>query len=132
MAARSYWCNEQTKNIIILEFSGRWTTKDYEKAMADSILMLATATQQTAIVMNFLSNKPQAFSKDVIDEWLRAIKHWELSPNYARIWVSISTGYWERLLIWTLSRFYNPTGLEVAANLEEACQIAAAKLAEKS
>lgn len=132
MAARSYWCDEAEKRIIVLEFSGRWTSKDYEKAMADSVLMLESVTNPTAIVMNFLSNKQQAFSKAVIDEWLTAIKRWRGTSSYAEIWISVSTGYWERLLVWTLSRIYNPTGLEVAATLDEACKIAQVKLIEKS
>ena len=132
MAARAYWYDEAEKQLIIMEFSGRWTSKDYAKAMADSVIMLESVSTPTAIVLNFLSNKNQAFSRDVIDEFLSAIKRWEASPSYSKIWVTVSTGYWERLFVWMLSRVYNPTNLEVAANLEEACEIAYAKLKEKS
>jgi hypothetical protein len=131
MAARAYWYDEQNKRLIILEFSGRWTAKEYARAMDDSIRMLDEVQNPVAIILNFLSNKKQAFSREVIDECLRTVKRWEGSKNYSHIWVSISTGDWERLLVWTLSRIYNPTGLDVAASLEDACTIAYEKLRQK-
>jgi hypothetical protein len=118
MAARAYWYDEQNKQLIILEFSGRWTAKEYARAMDDSIRMLDEVHNQ-------------AFSREVIDECLRTVKRWEGSKNYSHIWVSISPGDWERLLVWTLSRIYNPTGLDVAASLDDACTIAYEKLKQK-
>ena len=131
MAARAYWGDEHTQRLIILEFSGRWLPKDYAKAIDDSVQMLESVTKPTAIILCFLSNKKQAFSREVIDHFLNAVKRWEAQPSYARIWVEVSSGYWERLFIWMLSRVYNPTCLEVAADLYEACAIAYSKLAEK-
>jgi hypothetical protein len=128
MPARAYWYDEQNKRLIILEFSGKWTAKEYAMAMNESVSMLESVHAPVAIILNFLSNKKQAFSREVIDECLKAVKRWDASENYSKIWVSISTGDWERLLVWTLSRIYNPTGLAVAASLDEACSIAYGKL----
>ena len=131
MAARAYWHDEQNKRLIVLEFSGKWTAKEYATAMKESVRMLESVDTPVAIILNFLSNKKQAFSMPVIDECLKAVKAWEATPNYSKIWVSVSMGDWERLLVWTLSRIYNPTGLEVAANLDEAFAIASEKLSQK-
>ena len=131
MAARAYWADEHTQRLIILEFSGRWLPRDYAKAMDDSVEMLKSVNKPTAIILNFLSNKKQAFSREVVDHFLKAVKRWEAEASYGKIWVEVTPGYWERLFIWMLSRVYNPTCLEVAADLDEACAIAYAKLAEK-
>ena len=132
MAARVYWITEQNKQLIVLEFSGEWTSKEYASAIDSSVKMLDEVEHPVAIIMDFLSNKKQAFAREVIDECLSGIKRWRTTKSYADIWVSTSSGYWERLLIWMLSRVYNPVGYEVGANLEEACQIAREKLAEKA
>jgi hypothetical protein len=131
MAARAYWHDEQNKQLIVLEFSGSWTAKEYAAAMNESVEMLKSVDCPVAIILNFLSNKQNAFSLAVIDECLKAVKMWEATPNYSKIWVSVSTGDWERLLVWTLSRIYNPVGYDVAASLDEACSLAYEKLKQK-
>jgi len=114
------WDDAQTRQIVLVSFSGEWTQDDYQRAAQDSATLMRQSPERVSVVFDMSNTVSSATNKDSFDTWLAAVNLWREQANYAGFWVVIKPGYWGRMIIWALSKLYNPTQVEVASMLDEA------------
>jgi hypothetical protein len=122
------WDDARTRQVVLVSFAGEWTPDDYQRAAHDSAVMMQQSTERVSVIFDMSETISNATNKDSFDSWLAAVNLWRAQENYAGFWVVVKPGYWGRMIIWALSKLYNPTHVEVASSVEEGRQLAMERL----
>jgi hypothetical protein len=122
------WDDNKKRDIIYVEFVALWTQDDYRRVAEESAAMMAQSDKAVTVIFDMTLTDSSATNKDSFDSWLAAVKLWRAQPHYAGFWVVVKASYWVRMIIWALSRVYNPTQVEVVSTAAEARRIARKRL----
>lgn len=122
------WDDDNERDIIYVDFAGEWTQDDYRRAAEDSAVMMGQAHRKVTVIFDMTRTDSNATNKDSFDSWLAAVTLWRAQQNYAGFWVVVKASYWVRMIIWALSKIYNPTHVDVASTADEAREIVRERL----